>query len=280
VRPAGTTATAAPATPVAANGAPAPPAAAPNAIAAQRVAASPQGAKAPQAGRGGARRASLPLLRPIVARFRLRRAGRIHIAVQQLAPVCRALRGYMLDLPKGAHAFRFPAARITRIGTYRLIGTIRGRRLFAVRARRLPRRVVRGGSADVSRTLSAHAIFSLATPGTLAAAAAARAHGQLHLKSAHGSRPSRVASPPPTGGAPPPRNPLVRAVSLTNVPSSLRPLLLTLLAIAIVLLSLAAAPQRLLPAGRAGAIVASRRIYFAAAGIWLLLVVAVVTAVA
>ena len=169
--------------------------------------------------------------------------------------------------------FHFPAARITRIGTYRLVGTARGHTLFNVRARRLRRHVERGGTANVCRTLATHAIYALATPATPTAAPSSP-HGQLHVKSAHSSSPTREAAPPP------PQNPLVRAVSLTNAPSSLRPLLLTLLAIAIVLLALAAAPQRLLPDGRAAAVVASRRMYFAAAGIWLLAVVAVVTAFA
>jgi hypothetical protein len=199
--------------------------------------------------------------------------------VQQLAPVCRRLRGFVLALPRGEHALHFPAGKLAQVGTYRLVGTVRGHTLFAVRARRLHERVARGGTEDVCRTLGAHAIYALATPGLPVSTASS--HGQLHVKSARSSQPSREAAPPPSAAAPsPPQNPLVRAVSLTSAPSSLRPLLLTLLAIAIVLLALAAAPQRLLPAGRAAAVVAERRLYFAAAGIWLLAVVAVVTAFA
>jgi hypothetical protein len=214
----------------------------------------------------------------VVAYFRLRHRAHVHIAIQQLAPVCRKLHGFQLNLPKGAHAFHFPGARITEPGTYQFVGMLGGHKLFSVRARRLPTTVKRGGTADVCRVLSTHSIYSLATPGTLAAASAQTSHGQLHVKSA--SSTSREAAPPAQAVTPREKNPLVRAVSLTSAPASLRPLLLTLLAIAIMLLTLAAAPQRVLPAGRAAAVVASRRIYFAAAGIWLLVVVAVVTAFA
>jgi hypothetical protein len=222
-------------------------------------------------------RAQLPGLRRVIARFTLAHPARIRISIEQLAPVCRTLRSYLVKLPKGAHAFRFPLNRATDIGTYRVTATLRDRKLFSVRARRLHKRVRLGGTADVCAQLRSSTAFSLAAPSTLLGAGSPSARSHLHVKSAHAQR---EAAPPATGAQPRQRNPLIRAISVTDAPPSLQPLLYTLLAIAIFLLALAAAPQQVLPAGRAAAIVAMRRGYLAAAGIWLLIVVAVVTAFA
>ena len=216
----------------------------------------------------------------MIAHFRLARPARVRITIEQLAPVCRTLRSYLVRLPKGTHAFRFPVTRVTEIGTYRVTGTLRSHKLFSVRARRLHKRVRLGGGANVCPGLNMRTAYSLATPSTLAGAGSlngGNGKSQLHVKAAHSRR---EAAPPTSTAHPRKRNPLVRAVSITEAPKSLQPLLYTLLAIAIVLLALAAAPQHVLPAGRAAAIVATRRAYFAAAGIWLLVVVAVVTAFA
>jgi hypothetical protein len=216
----------------------------------------------------------------VIARFRLTHPARIRISITELAPVCRTLRSYLVRLPKGTHAFRFPILHATEIGTYRVTATLRDHKLFSIRARRLHKRVRLGGTANVCQELNTHTAYSLATPSTLAGTGALNGKsgkGQLHLKGAHARR---EAAPPANGPNPRKRNPLVRAVSITDAPPSLQPLLYTLLAIAIVLLALAAAPQHVLPSGRAAAVVATRRAYFAAAGIWLLVVVAIVTAFA
>lgn len=230
----------------------------------------------------GRAHASLPQLRRVIARFTLERAARVLISIEELAPVCRKLSTYLVKLPKGTHAFRFPVTHVTEVGTYRVTALLRDHKIFSVRARRMHKRVKLGGTANVCRTPATRTEFSLSTLGTLGATgfpAAARkgSSGQLHVKAAHGRK---SAAPHTSGAQPPQKNPLVRAVSLTDAPHSLQPLLFTLLAIAIMLLALAAAPQRVLPAGRAAAIVATRRAYFAAAGIWLLVVVAIVTAFA
>jgi hypothetical protein len=214
----------------------------------------------------------------VIAHFRLAHPARVRISIEQLAPVCRTLRSYLVKLPKGAHTFRFPLLRATALGTYRVTGTLRNHhRLFSVRARRLHKRVRLGGTANVCTQLPSRTAFSLATPSTLAGAGAPKDKSQLHVKSAHARR---SASPPTSSAQPRKRSPLIRAISVTDAPPSLQPLLYALLAMAIVLLALAAAPQHVLPAGRAAAIVATRRAYFAAAGIWLLVVVAIVTAFA
>ena len=60
---------------------------------------------------------------------------------------------------------------------------------------------------------------------------------------------------------------------------SIRPLLFVLLAMSICLLGMAALPQTMLTAGPIAGVLVQRRIYLAAAGIWLLAVVIVVTLV-
>jgi hypothetical protein len=216
-----------------------------------------------------------------LARFTLKRPAHVRISIEELAPVCRKLRTYVVRLPKGTHAFRFPVTHATEIGTYRVTALVRGHTIFSVRARRMHERVKLGGTANVCGQPTTRTAFSLSSLDTLGAtgfpatAGQGGSGGQLHVKAAHGRR---SASPQTSGAQAPEKNPLVRAVSLTDAPRSLQPLLFTLLAIAIALLALAAAPQRVLPAGRAAAIVATRRAYFAAAGIWLLVVVAIVTA--
>jgi hypothetical protein len=202
----------------------------------------------------------------VVAHFKLARRARIRISVQQLAPVCRTLDSYALLAKKGRNLFRFPAKRITGIGTYRFVARLHRRQLFAVRARRLATgRVRRGGTADACTTLpsTANTAFSIVPAA------------QLHVKSER--RTSHTGFPRATGGEPASKNPIVRAVSLSDAPASVRALLLALLALSIALLGAAAVPQSALPAGRAAALLTQRRAYLAAAGIWLLAVVVIVT---
>jgi hypothetical protein len=133
--------------------------------------------------------------------------------------------------------------------------------------------VKRGGTANTCAP-AAHVTASFVALQTAATSSPDQVHVKGTHKSASGSLPPAIGSPSP----PRARNPLVRAVSLNDAPASIRPLLFVLLAISISLLAAAAAPQRVMPAGRAAAVVAERRAYLAAAGIWLLVVVAVVTA--
>lgn len=219
------------------------------------------------------RSANRPVLRPVLAHFTLHHAARIHVSIQQLAPVCRALPSYTFRAPKGRFAFRFPVKRIEAVGTYHLFATLRGKKLFSIHARRLAHgKIKRGGTAnDCSRPFVTQAAFSISPP------LVSSATSQLHVKSAHARSKSGGATI--AGGPPAPdSNPVVRAVTLSDAPASVRPLLLALLALSIALLATAALPQHVLPAGRTAALLVQRRAYVAAAGIWLLVVVVVVTA--
>jgi hypothetical protein len=183
--------------------------------------------------------------------------------VRELAPVCRTLGTYRLTARKGVNALHLPA-RVKQPGSYAFVGRTHGRKVFSVEAR-----VARGRRVLLGATTSV-------CPVPLAAFVSASEQQQLHVKGAS----TRSTLPKAIGGSSRAPSPLVRAVSLQDAPASVRPLLFGLLALAIFLLATAAAPQRVLPAGRTAAVIAQQRTVIAAAGISLLVAVAVVTALA
>ncbi len=192
--------------------------------------------------------------------------------MRQVAPVCRRIGAYVLSAKRGINAVRLPK-RIGKhrlgAGTYFLTGKSRGAKLFQARARIVRGRTLvlhRGGAVDMCEGATATAPASFVV--------AASEHG-VKSRVAFGAPPRRQRPEPP--GPFWRRSPLVRAISLGYAPDPLRPLLLAVLALAIALLSIAAVPQRMLPAGPAAEFVAERRGYIVAIGIWLLAIVAVVT---
>jgi hypothetical protein len=211
----------------------------------------------------------LPLLRPVVGRFHLARAGRVRVRILELAPVCRRLHGFLLKAERGANTLRLPR-RVTTLGTYLLTGHRGTRTVFSFRARLLPGRHVRlGGGENVCFTRLAAAVqtIRLSPPD-----------GETQREVFKPpSQPRTSAAPKAIGSSPRNSSPLVRAVTLHDAPTELRPLLLVLLAASILLLGAAAVPQRALPAGPMAAAIATKRAYLAAAGIWLLAIVAIVT---
>jgi hypothetical protein len=222
--------------------------------------------------------------RPVVARFHVRRASLLRIHVRELAPLCRAIGAYRFHAKKGANRLRLPA-QIGRTklgaGTYALVGrTLLGRRVFHVVAdvtrtkRRLLAHVVRRRAVCAAASPEG-ALLSAAAPSATTTTPTATASSPSGQRSA--SAPPRGTFTPPAAGAAHDNSPLVRAVTLQNAPEPLRPLLYALLALSIVLLATAAAPQRALPVGAAASFVAERRAWLAAAGVWLLAVVAALT---
>ena len=183
--------------------------------------------------------------------------------MRELAPVCRALGTYRLKARKGRNVLHLPA-RVKKPGSYEFVGRAHGRKVFSMDAR-----VARG------RRVLLDATTTSVCPVPVASVVYTRPTPQLHVKSASAlsTLPKAIGSSPRGG------SPLLRAVSLQDAPASVRPLLFALLALAILLLGTAAAPQQVLPASRGAALIATRRAYLAAGGISLLVVVAVVTAV-
>jgi hypothetical protein len=267
------------------------PAPTPSSTPAPSQSAAPAGrpATAPASGGGGSyrpvsagqatqSRRATRLPRPVVARFRLAHAARVRVLVRQLAPVCRALGTFSFRADAGRVAVRLPR-RIhgtpLRPGTYALLGHVRTRQVFDVRARLVPvagrRLAVRHhGLQDACAQVLGAAVLPVPP---IALPPAPHTGGGVHVKARHGSR---IAAPREVGTGGSAKSPIVKAVQLGNAPDRLKPLLYALLALSIGLLSVAALPQDALPAGRAAALVATRRIWIAAAGIWLLAIVALI----
>jgi hypothetical protein len=246
------------------------------------TAASPSGgapatpaSRAARAAHGGTTRSASRQLRPVVATFHVRRALVVRVTVRQLEPRCRAIGRYRYRAERGVNRIRLPGQighRRLGAGVYVLVGrTAQGRRIF---------RVV----TDVRRSSGRLLAHRVAVAPTCAAAAApvgvlaAGAPFDEGSRSASSKMTPRAIYKPPAVAFPGKRRPpLVRAATLEDAPAPLRPLLYALLAVAIGLLAAAAAPQRMLPAGTTGAFVADKRLQLAAAGIWLVAVVAVLT---
>ncbi len=195
--------------------------------------------------------------------------------MRQLAPVCRRVGSYPFAARAGVNPLRLPrrvAGRHVAAGTYGLVGRTRsGRRVFDVVAR-----VTRGRGSRLEARELQHRPACVAALDTAVVGAATGVGGSATARSASG-RPVGLSARPAADHRRAPGSPLVRAVSLTDAPATLRPLLYALLALSIGLLAVAAAPQAVLPAGPTAALVARHRAYLAACGIWLLAVVAVVT---
>jgi hypothetical protein len=209
--------------------------------------------------------------RPIVKRFRLAHAGRVRVTVREVYPVCKKLHSFVFAGQKGRNVLRLPKRIVKRIGTYQLVAHAHGHKLFSVRARVLHGRrlLINKGNANACDSVQVEAA-ALTTPVSNQTTAQEH-HG---VASAHEQR---SALPQGISHAPRDTNPLVRAITLSDAPASIRPLLFVLLAMSILLLGTAAMPQTVLPAGPMAGVLAQRRIYLAVAGIWLLAVVVVVT---
>jgi hypothetical protein len=193
------------------------------------------------------------------------------VTVLEVYPVCKRLHSFVFAGQKGRNALRLPKRLATRVGTYQLVAHAHGHKLFSVRAKVMRGRhllINRGHANACASTRIVAAAFLRTTPVT-----PQEHHG---IASAHERR-----SALPQGISHPPRdtNPLVRAITLRDAPASIRPLLFVLLAMSICLLGVAALPQTALPAGPMAGALTQRRVYLAAAGIWLLAVVIVVTLV-
>ncbi len=212
--------------------------------------------------------------------------------MRELEPVCRIVGRYRLTAFRGVNRLRLPKRIGTTklgVGTYALLGqTLRGRKVFDVVAAvhrkqgRLLARVRHTSAASACRTTDAAGIVgvSLTRLGTTPSEAAPSEAAPGARDARRTASPPSVFKPPAVSVPRPHKSPLVRAATFDNAPLAIRPLLYALLAISIGLLAAAAAPNTVMPAGAAAAFVASKRAYLAAAGIWLLVVVAVIAALA
>jgi hypothetical protein len=203
-----------------------------------------------------------------VKRFRLAHATRVRVTVREIYPICKKLHGFVFAGQKGRNALRLPKRIGAKVGTYQLVAHAHGHKLFSVRAR-----VLRGRHLVINKS-SANACIAPRIEAAALVTSVPTTPEHQGVASAHESR-SALSQ----GFTHPPRdtNPFVRAITFSDAPASIRPLLFVLLAMSILLLGTAAMPQTALPAGPIAGVLAHRRIYLVAAGIWLLGVVVVVT---
>jgi hypothetical protein len=186
--------------------------------------------------------------------------------------VCRELGHYRLAARSGRNTLHVPA-RIKRPGSYAFVGRAHGHKVFTIEARIAPGRRVLRVLTRATETVCSASLTPVVPVVPVASVIYARtttAAPQLHVKSA-----SKQLVAPKVAASP-----VIRAISLEDAPAAVRPFLFAMLALAIVLLATAAAPQRLLPAGRAAALVMEQRVFLAAAGIGLVVAVVVATALA
>lgn len=218
--------------------------------------------------------ATVRRVRPVVAAFTVRVPRVVRVSVRELAPRCRAIGSFRYAAKRGTNRVRLPARvgrRRVGLGTFALVGrTLRGRKLFGVVAdvrrdggRLLARRV--NAAPVCAQTAGVTVTTTTGAPGTTAQTTPSPASP----KSAAG-----IFQPPALDRH---RSPIMRAATFQDAPAPLRPLLFALLALSIGLLALSAVPQQVLPAGAAAGFVTTKRAYLAAAGVWLLAVVAALT---
>ena len=190
--------------------------------------------------------------------------------MREVYPVCKKLHSFVVAGQRGRNALRLPKRILTKVGTYQLVAHAHGHKLFSVRARVLRARhlLISKGNANACASVQVEAVALT----TVAPADPSQEHHGVASAHEQRSALSQGISHPPRD-----TSPLVRAITLSDAPASIRPLLFVLLAMSILLLGTAAMPQTVLPAGPLAGALAQRRIYLAVAGIWLLAVVIVVT---
>lgn len=215
----------------------------------------------------------------------MRSRARLRISVRELEPVCRTVGRYRFTAFPGLNRLRLPS-KIGKtklgVGTYALVGqTLLGRKVFGVVAavHRKQGRLL----AYVRHTTAAACTNDSSGVAAASISPTLTSSGETSSQSKGGTRAAapRSAFTPPAVNTPRTHtSPLVRAATFNDAPPALRPLLYALLAISIGLLAAAAIPNAVLPAGATAAFVTDKRPYLAAAGIWLLVVVGVIAAVA
>jgi hypothetical protein len=199
--------------------------------------------------------------RTTVLRFVLPRRTRLVFVVQQLAPVCRVVSRFAVAGHAGVNRVRFPrpaSGLKLDAGTYRISGrTGRGRvveRVILV--------VFDHGPPNAGELQAARSANVCPAPTTLAPPGGA-------------SSDARVARPLSTPGRPATNGPALKSDSLpggvlgstaAQAARAVRPMLVALLAVAIVLLGIASLPQLAFVDRRANQLLARHRIEIAALG--------------
>jgi hypothetical protein len=213
--------------------------------------------------------------------------ARLRILVRELEPVCRTVGRYRFTASRGLNRLRLPKQigdKKLGVGTYSLAGeTLLGRKVFDVvatvhrkRGRLLAR--VRHTTSASACTTTETSVVGLSLTHTDTTASGTTSAAKSGTDGNRSASPPSIFKPPAVSAPRTHKSPLVRAATFEDAPPAIRPLLYALLALSIGLLAAAAVPNTVMPAGAAAAFVTSKRAYLAAAGIWLLVVVAVIAA--
>ena len=192
----------------------------------------------------------------------LPRDARVVLVVKQVSPTCRIAGQFSVQGHAGLNRVRFPGrAKHLQLGagTYRISVRAPGGRLL----RRVTIVVVEGGTPSSSEVSSARAAnvctsaSSLASAGTAAGSTGA---SNMSLSVGHPSASGAPAQGTNThSGA-------VLGATVAKAARAVQPLLVALLALAIVLLALASLPRMALPESRTSDLLARHRIEIAGLG--------------
>ena len=188
------------------------------------------------------------------------RGARVVLVVKQVSPTCRIAGQFSVQGHAGLNRVRFSGrAKHLQLeaGTYRISARTPGGRLL----RRVTIVVVEGGTPSSSEVSSARAA-NVCTPASSQASAAAGSTGASNTSLSVG-HPS--ASGVPAQGTNT-HSGAVLGTSVAKAARAIQPLLVALLALAIVLLALASLPRMALPESRTSDLLARHRIEIAGLG--------------
>jgi hypothetical protein len=216
-----------------------------------------------------------------VLHFRLTKKGPLHVAVSRPS-ACHAVLTFTRTGHSGANTLRLPARLARRLapGSYRLV-VRSGGRVVAMRGL-----VVRHIGLVQARLVRAPAMHAACAAGGVASAihtASARPAADAatrtpnHVPAATHRAVSAADFPHPKRPQPFPHQVLstVFTKQLEQAPAWLRPIMLGFLAAAILLLGAASLPQRVLPDGRAVALLERRRLGLALSGAVVVVAIAI-----
>jgi len=196
-------------------------------------------------------------------KFVLPHAARVVFVIEQVSPVCEVADRFTVHAHAGLNRIRFPrpASRLQPDpGTYRMTARTRAGRVI----RRATIVVVNGGVPTREQIAAARAsnVCSAGT-GPAAANSSAGASNTSNLSSS-----SQRSSIPANGPSARPNahSGAVLAASIEKAARAIRPLIVALLAVAIVLLGIASLPPMALPASRANEVIARHRVEIAGLG--------------
>jgi hypothetical protein len=193
--------------------------------------------------------------------FVLTHDARVVFVVRQVSPTCRVAGRFTVNGHAGRNRIRIPkrlSRRLLQPGTYRIYAHTAAGRLV----RRVTLVVVAGGTPSAAELAAARAANVCATTARLASATSANVTPGSGTPVASGGLPS--ASPPVQSENTGPG--AVLGTSVERAARAIQPVVIALLALAILLLGVASVPPLAAPHSRANHILASHRVELAGLG--------------